>query len=104
MSVDPGRDLLHALQQARVHVRVRLAEHELADCRRVVSEIVSVASCYLESPPARPRERFGADLTQAGMFDRTEHSVVEGGNDRVPGHMSMIDETTDAVNSAEGRR
>lgn len=80
-----------------MHVRIRFCEDERVDRGWIMSEIVSVSSCYLEGPTARRSERSGADLSETSMLDRTEHSVVEGGDDRVPGHMPMIDKATDAA-------
>lgn len=72
-------------------------EDERVDRGRIMSEIVSVPCCYLEGPPARRSERSGAYLPEAGMLGRAEYAVVEGGDDRVPGHMPMIDKATDAA-------
>lgn len=62
-----------------------------------MSEIVSVTGCYLEGPSARRSERLGADVPEAAVLDRTENAVVEGGDDRVTGHVSMIEQATDAA-------
>lgn len=80
-----------------MHVWVRFREDERVDRGWIMSEIVSVPSRYLEGPTARRSERSGADLPKARMLDRTEDAVVEGGDDRVPGHMPMIDNATDAA-------
>jgi len=52
----------------------------------------------------RRSERLGADFPQTGMLHRAEHAVVEGGDDRVPGHMTMIDEHGPAVKHPGDRR
>jgi hypothetical protein len=69
----------------------------------IMSEIVSVPGCYLEGPSARRSERPGADLPEAGMLDRTEYAVVEGSDDRVAGHVPMIDKATDAARGERAR-
>ncbi len=72
-------------------------EHERLNCGGIMSEIVSVPGCYLEGLAAHKSERLGAYVPETAVLDRTENAVVEGGDDRVTGHVSMIEQATDAA-------
>lgn len=90
--------LAHLLEQSGIHMGIRLDKDQRGDGRRIMTEVVSVPRRYLERSATRRGKGTGADLTQTCVLYRAQHAVVEGGDDRVTGHMSMIDNPADAAN------
>jgi hypothetical protein len=60
-----------------------------------MAEVVSVPRSYFECSAAGLGKGSSADFAQTCVFDRTQHAVVEGSDDRVTRHMTMIDNPAD---------